>query len=301
MKKLAITCALLSGMVVSQVWADAASDLKSRLDKVSSFHASFTQKVTDGSGNAVQDGQGDLWVKRPNLFNWQMTQPDESVLVSDGKTLWFYNPFVEQATATWLKDATSNTPFMLIARNQPGELKHYIAVALDSGVTPAEVSEIITHLAFYAGWPNAMSAVSVAKAIFEARGVTAESLPAASPTLLPLNEQVEKQRADTVEKNVGPISPGLVKFTADPLFLDLWQRPALTPRDRSLVTVSALIAAGQSAQIGYHLNRAMDNGLSAEEAGEVVAQAAFYAGWPNAFTAAPVVGEVLRSRESKTE
>lgn len=75
MKKLAITCALLSGMVVSQVWADAASDLKSRLDKVSSFHASFTQKVTDGSGNAVQDGQGDLWVKRPNLFNWHMTQP----------------------------------------------------------------------------------------------------------------------------------------------------------------------------------------------------------------------------------
>ena len=198
------------------------------------------------------------------------------------------------------RDRSIVTVAMLIARNQPGELKHYIAVALDSGVTPAEVSEIITHLAFYSGWPNAMSAVSVTKAIFAARGITAEALPAASPTLLPLNEQVEKQRADTVEKNVGPISPGLVKFTADPLFLDLW-RPALTPRDRSLVTVSALIAAGQSAQIGYHLNRAMDNGLSAEEAGEVVAQAAFYAGWPNAFTAAPVVGEVLRSRESKTE
>ena len=176
------------------------------------------------------------------------------------------------------RDRSIVTVAMLIARNQPGELKHYIEVALDSGVTPAEVSEIITHLAFYSGWPNAMSAVSVTKAIFAARGITAEALPAASPTLLPLNEQVEKQRAETVEKNVGPISPGLVKFTADPLFLDLWQR-----------------------QIGYHLNRAMDNGLSAEEAGEVVAQAAFYAGWPNAFTAAPVVGEVLRSRESKTE
>lgn len=118
MKKIAITCALLSSLVASSVWADAASDLKSRLDKVSSFHASFTQKVTDGSGAAVQEGQGDLWVKRPNLFNWHMTQPDESILVSDGKTLWFYNPFVEQATATWLKDATGNTPFMLIARNQ---------------------------------------------------------------------------------------------------------------------------------------------------------------------------------------
>ena len=99
--------------------------LKSRLDKVSSFHASFTQKVTDGSGAAVQEGQGDLWVKRPNLFNWHMTQPDESILVSDGKTLWFYNPFVEQATATWLKDATGNTPFMLIARNQSSDWQQY--------------------------------------------------------------------------------------------------------------------------------------------------------------------------------
>ena len=80
LKKIAIACALLTSFVASSVWADAASDLKSRLDKVSSFHASFTQKVTDGSGNAVQEGQGDLWVKRPNLFNWHMTQPDESIL-----------------------------------------------------------------------------------------------------------------------------------------------------------------------------------------------------------------------------
>ncbi|GHM52793.1 hypothetical protein ECZU51_14630 [Escherichia coli] len=57
MKKIAITCALLSSLVASSVWADAASDLKSRLDKVSSFHASFTQKVTDGSGAAVQEGR----------------------------------------------------------------------------------------------------------------------------------------------------------------------------------------------------------------------------------------------------
>lgn len=125
MKKIAIVGALLTSLVASSVWADAASDLKSRLDKVSSFHASFTQKVTDGSGNAVQEGQGDLWVKRPNLFNWHMTQPDESILVSDGTTLWFYNPFVEQATATLLKDATSNTPFMLIARNQTSDWQLY--------------------------------------------------------------------------------------------------------------------------------------------------------------------------------
>lgn len=65
MKKMAIACALLSSVVASSVWADAASSLKSRLDKVSSFHATFTQKVTDGSGAAVQEGQGDLWVIEP--------------------------------------------------------------------------------------------------------------------------------------------------------------------------------------------------------------------------------------------
>ncbi|HET7105037.1 MAG TPA: carboxymuconolactone decarboxylase family protein [Terracidiphilus sp.] len=73
-------------------------------------------------------------------------------------------------------------------------------------------------------------------------------------------------------------------------------RPALAPRDRSLVTVSALIAAAQVAQIPYHLGRAIDNGLTSTEAGEIVTHIAFYAGWPNAFSAAPVVKDVLEKR-----
>ena len=84
--------------------------------------------------------------------------------------------------------------------------------------------------------------------------------------------------------------------TTDVLFRDLWLRPGLTPRDRSLVTVSALIASGQPAQITNHLNRAMDNGLTPEEAGEVVTHLAFYAGWPNAFSALPVVKDVIEKR-----
>ncbi|MFT8210266.1 MAG: outer membrane lipoprotein chaperone LolA [Symbiopectobacterium sp.] len=116
---------LIAGMTSSSVYADAASDLQSRLNKVNSFHATFTQKVTSAEGMAVQEGQGELWLKRPNLFNWKATAPDESVLISDGKTLWFYNPFVEQVTATWLKDATGNTPFMLITRNDASEWGQY--------------------------------------------------------------------------------------------------------------------------------------------------------------------------------
>ena len=206
-----------------------------------------------------------------------------------------------QRNALSPRDRSMITVAILIARNHPTELKYYLEVALDSGVTAAEVSEMITHLAFYSGWPNAMSAISVTKTVFQERGVKVEDLPDASPELLPLNQQAENQRSETVEKNVGPLSPGLVKFTATPLFLDLWQRPALKPRDRSLVTVSALIASGQSAQISYHLHRAMDNGLTAAEAGEIITQAAFYAGWPNAFSAAPVVGEVLRTRLPKED
>jgi 4-carboxymuconolactone decarboxylase len=87
-----------------------------------------------------------------------------------------------------------------------------------------------------------------------------------------------------------------VKYTADVLFRDLWLRPGLAPRDRSLVTVSTLVATGQVAQITYHLNRAMDAGLMKAQASEVLTQLAFYAGWPSVFSAMPVVKAVFESR-----
>jgi 4-carboxymuconolactone decarboxylase len=92
------------------------------------------------------------------------------------------------------------------------------------------------------------------------------------------------------------VAPGVVQYTTDILFRDLWLRPGLAPRDRSLVTVSALIATGQTAQITYHLNRAMDNGLTQRQASEVLTHLAFYAGWPNVFSALPVVKDVFEKR-----
>jgi len=87
-----------------------------------------------------------------------------------------------------------------------------------------------------------------------------------------------------------------VDYTGDLLFKDVWLRPDLAPRDRSLVTVSALIASGQVAQITYHLNRAMDNELTRPQASEVLVHLAFYAGWPNVFSAVPVAKEVFEMR-----
>ncbi|WP_408423284.1 carboxymuconolactone decarboxylase family protein [Paraburkholderia azotifigens] len=92
------------------------------------------------------------------------------------------------------------------------------------------------------------------------------------------------------------VSPALENYTTDAMSGDLWKRPQLSPRDRSLVTVSALVATGQVAQIAYHLNRAMDNGLTRDEASEVMTQLAFYAGWPKVFSALPVVKDVFEKR-----
>jgi 4-carboxymuconolactone decarboxylase len=196
------------------------------------------------------------------------------------------------------RDRSIVTLSALIARNQAAELPRYLALALDSGVRPGEISGLITHLAFYAGWANAMAAVAAAKDVFAARGIGADQMPAAQPELLPLDEAAEAQRAARVAQDVRPVAPGLEQFTTDTLFRDLWLRPDLAPRDRSLVTVSALITAGQVAQVPYHLNRAMDNGLTRAEASEVVSHLAFYAGWPNAFSAVPVVKGVLEGRRN---
>ena len=194
------------------------------------------------------------------------------------------------------RDRSIVTLAALIARNQTFDLRDGLYRALDNGVKPREISEIITHLAFYSGWPNAMAAVSAAKYVFTERNIAPDQLPSASPPPLPLDNEAEAQRARNVGAQFDKVAPGVVQYTTDVLFRDLWLRPDLAPRDRSLVTVSALIASGQVAQLPAHLARAMNNGLTPEEAGEMLAQLAFYAGWPNVFTALPIVKEVIEKR-----
>ena len=194
------------------------------------------------------------------------------------------------------RDRSLVTLAVLISRDQTLEMPYYMGLALDNGVARHEISEMITHLGFYAGWPSAMAAVSAAKEIFARHGIGAESLATTSSRPLPLDEVAEAQRASRNEQQFGAVSPGVLQYTTDVLFRDLWLRPDLAPRDRSLVTVSALVASGQVAQMAYHLNRAMDNGLTQSEASEVFTQLAFYAGWPRVFSALPVAKEVFEKR-----
>jgi len=184
----------------------------------------------------------------------------------------------------------------MITRNQTGELPFYLDLALEDGVRPGEISGVITHLAFYAGWGNAMAATAAAREVFARHGIPADQLPPAGGHRLELEKGPEVERAAVTEKSIGPLFPGLVAYTNGLLFRDLWLRTDLAPRDRSLVTVSALIASGQVGPLGYHLNQAMDHGLTQTEAAEVVTHLAFYAGWPFAVSALPVMKEVFAKR-----
>ncbi|AEW44657.1 outer-membrane lipoprotein carrier protein [Serratia symbiotica str. 'Cinara cedri'] len=125
MKKLLLAYYLFLCFTPISVAATAIQDLQNRLAKVNSFHSQFSQIIINSDGTIVQQGAGELWIKRPNLFNWHMISPDESMLISDGQTLWFYNPLVAQVTATWLKNTIFNTPFMLIIRNHATDWAQY--------------------------------------------------------------------------------------------------------------------------------------------------------------------------------
>ena len=109
------------------------------------------------------------------------------------------------------RDRSIVTLAALIARNQTFALAYYIGQALDYGVKPGEVSEVIVHLAYYSGWGNAYAAVSAAKEVFAGRGIGPDQLPPASGELLPVDENGEAQRASAVEKNFGSVAPGVVQ------------------------------------------------------------------------------------------
>jgi 4-carboxymuconolactone decarboxylase len=194
------------------------------------------------------------------------------------------------------RDRSIVTVAAMITRNQTVSMRSYVVLALDNGVKPAELSEIITHLAFYAGWANASAAVVVVKDVFAERKIGADQLPAAAPKLLPLNETAEATRKQRVGEMFDAVFPGVTQYTTDVLFRDLWLRPDLAPRDRSLVTISALLASGQVAQLAGHINIGMNNGLKQSEIAELFTHLAFYVGWPNVFTAMPIAKEAFEKR-----
>jgi 4-carboxymuconolactone decarboxylase len=96
------------------------------------------------------------------------------------------------------------------------------------------------------------------------------------------------------------IAPALADYSERVLFGDVWKRPDLSPRDRSLVTVAALVALYRTNELPFHLKRALDNGVSREELIELITHLAFYSGWPTAHTAVTIARQVFAGADSKS-
>src|SRR5882762_8502512 len=100
-------------------------------------------------------------------------------------------------------------------------------------------------------------------------------------------------KSKTFRSPFGDIAPALAGYTDDVLFGDVWKRPGLSPRDRSLITVASLISLYRINELPFHLKKALENGVSREELIEVITHLAFYSGWPTANTALPIAERVF--------
>jgi 4-carboxymuconolactone decarboxylase len=129
-------------------------------------------------------------------------------------------------------------------------------------------------------------------AVAAASGRMLASLPITIPNEAeepPMAQSQPSSARDAVRNTV----PDLIGYSEKWLFGEVWERPQLSKRDRSLIVVATLIALGREKQLVGHLERALQNGLSKTELSEVITHLAFYAGWPAAMTAALVAKDVF--------
>jgi 4-carboxymuconolactone decarboxylase len=106
---------------------------------------------------------------------------------------------------------------------------------------------------------------------------------------------MEETKQSGAELMFGDFAPSLVRYTDDVLFGQVWESDALSPRDRSLITVSSLVTSGSTAQLNHHLGRARGNGVTEAELIELITHLAFYSGWPKAMSAMSVAKSLFRS------
>jgi 4-carboxymuconolactone decarboxylase len=189
------------------------------------------------------------------------------------------------------RDRSLVTISVLIATGKTAQLAGHLGRALTSGLKPSEASALLAHLAIYCGWPSAVSALEAYEQVYSARKVDTSSLGAGSPRVpAPASEAA---RAGATRDELGTVAPKFVQLTNDVVFDDLWRRPDLSVRDRSLATIAALAAMGDDDQLHVYLHRGIESGLTRSQIAEALTHLAFYAGWPKATKALTAVTKTL--------
>jgi len=185
------------------------------------------------------------------------------------------------------RDRSLVTVAALITCGWMAQLKGHIGRALANEVQPVEIVETVAHLAFFAGWPPVMSSVAVMDQVFRDNGVDPETLGQTTPSM------VETSTDATSSDDRGPFSTTLRACTDRAVFHDLWSRTELSARDRSLVTITSLVASGQIQELTGYARRGLEDGLTVDELSEVIAHLAFYVGLAKATAAAGQLDEAL--------
>lgn len=185
------------------------------------------------------------------------------------------------------RDRSLVTCTTLITHSHFAQLVNHSKRAMANGIMAAELIEMVTHLAFYSGWPCAMSAIDTLRSVFSTEGVTAQIVATGTKDELPVCDSVLTHPEMLPQDLTG--APILADFTGRVILNDLWKRQTLAPRDRSLVTITTLIASGDLEQLPFHVRLGLSNGLQKEEMTGAVTHIAFYAGWPKAMSALPVL------------
>ena len=193
----------------------------------------------------------------------------------------------------WLRPALSprDRSLVTIAVNQSlyatEEIRAHVRRGLDNGLTQAEISELIAHVLVYSGFPTGVNAARVATEVFQER-----NLPAVPPSS-PRNRDPVVPPA---YPNSFPATPYLAALLNEWVYGEVWERPDLSKRDRSLATIAVAQAMGAASELRSHLGRGLDNGVTQAEIAEVITHVAFYTGIPSAVNAARVAAAVFEAR-----
>ena len=135
MKKLSSLLLVLGSLVAMPSFADDSQALQDKLSTLKSFKAQFKQNVTDGEGQLVMQGQGNIALQQPLMIRWQQTNPDDTLFVSNGDKTYYFDSFAEQVTIMKTSGLIDSTPFILLTSKDPAQWKKYSVLATDLGLS----------------------------------------------------------------------------------------------------------------------------------------------------------------------
>ena len=126
MKKILLSMCLLTLSFSAVAINKEAQQLKDKLAVFEQVNASFVQRVTSKEGKLLNESSGEMFISRPGKFHWKIEQPEEELIVSNGKTIWYYSPFIEQVTLINFTETISGTPFALLAGANDKQWANYV-------------------------------------------------------------------------------------------------------------------------------------------------------------------------------